>query len=798
VNAGPDGVLDEETTVRDSADARAIIPVLVRSPERWLDLALVIDTGQSMILWDKLIAEFRRMLAQLGAFRAVRTWHLRFDGKATAVSSGTGIGSSDRPLGELVDPSGRQAILVISDCVGEPWRTGQAMEALDGWARTGPLAIVQPLSQRLWSRSAVACSNVQLHARYPAAPNHQVWVYSRDHSVRHGSRQRDPDETEVARDDWAVDRDTIDGSSAGVVVPILEMTPRWLASWARLVSGTSPVYAVATFTAAPRQAVTGGADLSADLDPVQVVNRFAAAASPEAVRLAGLLAAAPLNLSLMRHIQHEMMPGSRPLQLAEVYLGGLLRTVPAYGPRLERRPSRDMFDFVPGVRDVLLGTIRRSEAQRVMQLVSGSRRHSTAEASSLAYAEVPLGTRGSTPLTTEDEFYGTITAEVARRMGIDDLAAPPTTGEISTRDGILSTDLVQADTGTFAEIPAPKADQPVPLQRARTVWQATRSIDTQVTARPLEHGITLLGTPSSGKTTLLAALGPALTQRGGEWKLVPADDGSAQTLISMITHLTAQQVFPEATSREIVSHHWQLWGQNPRARWQWFRRPEQIRLDLHVADPDGEIFAGQDVNTQRLEENLIETLVNCRGITFLFDPIREFEHGDAFEYVLHVVTRLAQRVIGPDVSADGRLPHYVSVCVSKFDAVPVFETARMRGLLTVQPNDPYGFPRVADGDARGFFSMLCSVSKTDTARLAMNILERFFYPERIRYFITSAIGFYVDRRIGVFNVDDYINTIGDGPGKLKIRGAIHPINVAEPLIWLGGRLTTDVLRRPES
>jgi hypothetical protein len=769
-----------------------------------------------MILWDKLMVEFQRMLTRLGAFRTIRTWHLRFDGKAAAISPGSSAAST-RAVKELIDPSGRQVILVVTDCVSEAWHTGEAMKVLETWARTGPLAIVQPLSQRLWSRSAIACNNVQLLAPYPGAPNHRLIVDPGSHrpvgrlegdpsavkgspaeSSGAGDSQTEGYAADAFRaEDGVVDVPAVDASRAGVAIPILEMTQRWLASWAQLVSSTTPVYAVAAFTRALPAVNEDSAGPPQDEDPVRVVERFIANASPDAVRLAGLLAAAPLSLPLMRSIQHEMLPDSHPQQLAEVYLGGLLRSVTAWGTQGEVR--HDTFDFLDGVRDVLLGMIRKSEALNVMTLVSKERGRSygNENAGHIALVEVPLGTAGGQQLTTADAFYGTIKAEVLHRMGLvevevpEDLVPPvPNLVSVSSSD----TDLVSTVAHPISAA-SPEAEPASPYMLSPP--------DSPPIADRLEHGITLLGTASSGKTTLLAALGPALTQRhvpversflnqrGDEWVLVPTDDASAQRLITMISDLTANQIFPTVTSAEIQSHHWQLWGQRPRPWWQRLRQPEKVRVDLHVTDPSGEIF----MTEKTLEESLIETLVRSRGIVFMFDPIREFEQGDAFKYVLNVVTRLAQRMIGPNGLADGLLPHHVSVCVSKFDDRRVFEAANTLRLLTVQPDDQFRFPRVADADARRFFMELCAVSRTDTARMAMDTIERLFRRDRIRYFVTSAIGLYINRRDGIFSFDDYENTIR--ADTKKIRGAIHPVNVAEPFIWLGGRLAAESLQRKD-
>ncbi|MEU6236873.1 hypothetical protein ABZ885_28130, partial [Kitasatospora sp. NPDC047058] len=78
--------LDEEATVSAGVDQRLLVPVLRPTPGRWLDLALVVDTHRSMALWHDLVDELRRVIAQTGVFRDVRTWYL----------TGTGAGGHRR------------------------------------------------------------------------------------------------------------------------------------------------------------------------------------------------------------------------------------------------------------------------------------------------------------------------------------------------------------------------------------------------------------------------------------------------------------------------------------------------------------------------------------------------------------------------------------------------------------------------------------------------------------------------------------------------------------------------------
>jgi hypothetical protein len=112
-------------------------------------------------------------------------------------------------------------------------------------------------------------------------------------------------------------------------------------------------------------------------------------------------------------------------------------------------------------------------------------------------------------------------------------------------------------------------------------------------------------------------------------------------------------------------------------------------------------------------------------------------------------------------------------------------------MVISDPIDPYGFPRVDDSDAREFFTNLCKVSKSGMADLVLTTLEQHFQPERIKFFVSSAVGFYLDPISGIYDPENYQNLLPDPdePDKTRIRGAIHPINVVEPMIWLGTQLT---------
>ena len=297
------------------------------------------------------------------------------------------------------------------------------------------------------------------------------------------------------------------------------------------------------------------------------------------------------------------------------------------------------------------------------------------------------------------------------------------------------------------------------------------------------------GPPSTGKTTFLAALSIAFDRQRDNynWTVTGADEASEKKLRNLENALIRDRCFPNAT-QGIEHNRWVLTGRVLRTiprRW-WFgygQREETVRIFLDLVDASGGI-AGPANFEGRLRSNLIGNLADSSGIIFLYDPVREFDQGDAFDHTSGVLSQLVQWMADSRGLADGKLPHYVAVCITKFDDIRVLAMAEKLELLSYDP-DPPKFPKVSDDEARDLFAELCSVSLGGGADRMMRTLEQHFRRERIKYFATSAIGFYLDPRIGIYDPEDSKNVLPESHLKSpQIRGPVHPINVVEPLMWL--------------
>lgn len=342
-------VLDEVATTERIANEQVWIPVLKPALEPWLELDLVVDEGASMLIWRDTILELRQLLENLGAFRNVRTWSL-FTNQKEEVQIRPGIGSVvskqyDRSPRELVNPNGRRLILVLSDCVSPMWRGGvqngvqneSIISALNIWANTGPVAMVQMLPKWLWARTALGLApRVQLSGLAPGVANQQLQV--RQLSL------------------W----DEID-KDQDIKVPVLTLEPEMVATWSQMVAGMGTVWTSGVVFQSNGDNSNNedeANDSSTELTAKQRFQRFRLTASPMARRLAGLVAVAPVvTLPVIRLIQQTMLSQFSQVHVAEVLLGGLVKLKPETKIAPDTNPNEVEYQFIDGVDEILLDSL---------------------------------------------------------------------------------------------------------------------------------------------------------------------------------------------------------------------------------------------------------------------------------------------------------------------------------------------------------------------------------------------------------------------------------------------------------
>jgi formylglycine-generating enzyme required for sulfatase activity len=348
---------DEAATVERSAEMRTIVPVFTPGRERWFDVALVVEDNSPMQIWRETIGEFRRLLEHHGAFRDVRLWRLRIESDGARLVTDAG---ATRPPMSIKDPDGGRLICFLTNGVSVAWRNGAIGQTLVKWAASGPTAIIQVLGERLWSQTMLGEPSAEVRSLTPGSPNRLL---------------------EVAVE-WYEEK-----SPDRIALPLITLDPRQIDVWARTLMGNGGACPAALLPFPPRAIRAQAASPSVD----ERMAAFRRQLSETAYQLAIYLSIVPLQLPVMRLVQHVMLPESRLEHLSEVLLGGIVKRAAA--PEASIDDDEIHFDFYEvEIRERLQSEISRTDLFRVLDEVSEYvRRHIDASFDFRAYVPDPEG-----------------------------------------------------------------------------------------------------------------------------------------------------------------------------------------------------------------------------------------------------------------------------------------------------------------------------------------------------------------------------------------------------------------------
>ncbi|MDQ7809662.1 FxSxx-COOH system tetratricopeptide repeat protein [Amycolatopsis sp. A133] len=485
-------IVDEAATAERVAESGFWWPVTEPEMERWLDLTVVVDTARSMTLWRSTVKSFRAGLEQLGAFRTIQYRRLDTQSSGHPRSRprlyGETSSSTPRDPSELIDPTGRRLVLLITDGVGDLWRSGGVSAVLAEWASVMPTTVLHVLPQRLWARG-MDLHRARLNVHVPVAPNSQ-WGWELPEA-------------------WA-DPELAAAKDAGAIpVPVMELGPRWLRWWARLVAGEHKGFVPArVLLSGLKTAPVEGDGAIVDPDSARErVRRFLSVASPPAYRLATMLAAVPANLSVARFVQDELLPEARPEHLTEVLTSGLLRPAAAVGD------ETTVFDFPASVRQVLLSGARRTDTAEVVRATEARFGTITRLRDAI---DAPDATRD--PLSGEDSPHD-ISLERVVMQALSGPYASRASRIIRSKEGFDGELDVSADSAGTSTVP--KAGHAIP-QKKNSPYDY---------GEPVIHAMANASVPSETSSSTVATAGEAVddqVRRTPELREpLPAEDAGA-------------------------------------------------------------------------------------------------------------------------------------------------------------------------------------------------------------------------------------------------------------------------------
>ncbi|AUB35962.1 Formylglycine-generating enzyme, required for sulfatase activity, containings SUMF1/FGE domain [Nostoc flagelliforme CCNUN1] len=318
--------VDEDATVAQIAETGVWLPVVRAVPERWLQLDLVVEESKTTVIWERAIMELNHLMEYQGAFRSVRTWRLSAqtgkvqlfprwrDGSIHSVAK-TELARNQRSHtpGELIDPTGRRLIWLVTDCTSALWRQDLIYETLLDWSKVQPIAIFQMFPERLWSRTALRDGHiVRLGAIVPGLLSNQLVIEGLPQRLE----QRNHEDL--------------------VTVSIITLDAASMLLWARVASGFGDYRTPGrTFDLSfiRRQPEKGKLDSSprsiSERTAQERVALFRSTASKTAQQLADLMAATPVTLPVIDLLRDafraDFQEEVQQSHVAEVLLSGLLR-----------------------------------------------------------------------------------------------------------------------------------------------------------------------------------------------------------------------------------------------------------------------------------------------------------------------------------------------------------------------------------------------------------------------------------------------------------------------------------------
>lgn len=350
--------VDEDATIERIADQRIWSPVLKPAPERWLDVALVVEDTESLPLWEETISEFQTLLERQGAFRRVTTWRLQAEPGQTPKLFPNWqdpiYGRRPTRARQLFDPAGRRLILLLSDCTSSAWPSGPLLTWLNHCCEQAPTTVVQLLSQRLWSQSALSQGT-------------PVWLSALEAGTVTTKLNAEPQSPLLQQ--------LLGKPAQTVTIPVVTLEADPLKQWAKVVAGSGETRTIGYQFDLQAIEARPASDPEADartLEPASAEERvrwFRTTASGIAQQLAELMSVAPVSPPIVDLIRQTLLRKAGPVHVAEVFMGGLMqaRTVPATEPG---KPPSLEFDFAPGVRTILSDAVPRSVTATVLNAVS--------------------------------------------------------------------------------------------------------------------------------------------------------------------------------------------------------------------------------------------------------------------------------------------------------------------------------------------------------------------------------------------------------------------------------------------
>ncbi|NEW60025.1 hypothetical protein GSY74_01900, partial [Sulfurovum sp. bin170] len=384
--------LDEEKIADYIAKTDIFRPFYKKSYEKRFRVLFIVDSSESMKIWESMIDEFVKNVKNYHIFKEVMVCYLSTDSEEPQFFRKKGLTSSlnDRWYRHI---DSNTIAFMFSDMMSKSWSSGVLLQQITLWQKHFPFAVVQMLPQRLWNGTKLIDASMgKMSSRKKFALNGQI----------------------VSRAEEILSREEEELPEL-VKIPLLNFNPSSIEAYGKIMrSLPNNRIEGALFEAEDFRGEYQLEKENNELDAEQRLRGFYKYASGEAKELLELLAVVPLSLPIVKLVQQKLLPQSTQEHLSEVFMSSIV----------DKEQKVDGFykfskyeDEEKGVREELIKKIGAKKAFQTIVKLSEVIQKQGGIFDFLAFVVDPASLKRSDEFSEIDREFARISVALLREMG---------------------------------------------------------------------------------------------------------------------------------------------------------------------------------------------------------------------------------------------------------------------------------------------------------------------------------------------------------------------------------------------
>ena len=372
--------VDEIATVDYVARTNIVNPIFKAKNENYYDLYLLIDISKSMFIWEETLQIFLEKLKIYAYFRNIKVLYI--DAQDVDAPIYMTKRKTHKVNLNVSNSDGHALMFVISDFIAPAWRKGNLLFKVFERNEKLPTSLINMLPRRMWNGTILANAN-----------------FSKIHNPKKTLKS-----TFVTSE--------IDDEYDEVLykLPIVNFSLEDFNDLSHFIIGSKANLCTA-LVASKEEILYEEEHKKVELTAQERVQRFFENASYVAHELALYFSITThLNFDIMKMIQHNMLPNSQQIHLAEVFVGGLI----------DKSSNEVFYKFITdkndfSVRDILLD--RLGDYKAMATLKKNSEFIAQNLGSSLDFMALLHGDFNKSEWSKEDEAFAEIARSVFDKIG---------------------------------------------------------------------------------------------------------------------------------------------------------------------------------------------------------------------------------------------------------------------------------------------------------------------------------------------------------------------------------------------